>query len=100
MRPALIVLLLAGVAAPALAQSADPSIPGRVDKLEHEMRAVQRKVFPGANPDYFEPQITPPAAPPHPPSPRSPAGGALATATSGRTNSWCCATRDRCSGSP
>jgi TolA-binding protein len=64
MRLAIIALLLAGTAAPALAQSSDGALPGRVDKLEHEMRAVQRKVFPGANPTYFEPQIAPPAAPP------------------------------------
>ncbi|MBA2932762.1 tetratricopeptide repeat protein [Sphingomonas sp. CGMCC 1.13654] len=73
MRLAFIALLLAGTAAPALAQ--DQSIPGRVDKLEHEMRAVQRKVFPGANPDYFDPQITPQAAPP--PDAGSPASSAV-----------------------
>ncbi len=64
MRLAIFALLLAGTAAPVLAQSDDGSIPGRVDKLEHEMRAVQRKVFPGANPDYFDPQIAPPVAAP------------------------------------
>ncbi|HET8611759.1 MAG TPA: tetratricopeptide repeat protein [Sphingomonas sp.] len=65
MRFALTVLLLAGVAAgPVYAQARDDSLPGRVDKLEHQMRAVQRKVFPGGNPEYFEPQITPPAAAP------------------------------------
>jgi len=73
MRLAIIALLLAGTAAPALAQ--DPSVPARVDKLEHEMRAVQRKVFPGANPDYFEPQIAPQAAPP--PDAGSPASSAV-----------------------
>jgi TolA-binding protein len=73
MRLAIIALLLAGTAAPALAQ--DQSIPGRVDKLEHEMHAVQRKVFPGANPDYFEPQIAPQAAPP--PDAGSPASSAV-----------------------
>jgi len=62
MRLAIIALLLAGTAAPALAQS-DDQLPGRVDRLEKEMHAVQRKVFPGGNPEYFEPQITP-AAPP------------------------------------
>lgn len=62
MRLAIIALLLAGTAAPAFAQ--DVSIPGRVDKLEHEMHAVQRKVFPGGNPDFFEPQIAPQTAPP------------------------------------
>lgn len=73
MRLAFIALLLTGTAVPALAQ--DQSIPGRVDKLEHEMRAVQRKVFPGANPDYFEPQIAPQAAPP--PDVGSPASSAV-----------------------
>ena len=37
----------------------------RVGKLESEMRAVQRKVFPGGDPRYFEPEISAPeAAPP------------------------------------
>ncbi|PXA86697.1 hypothetical protein DMC47_34075 [Nostoc sp. 3335mG] len=73
MRLAIIALLLAGTAAPAFAQ--DPSVPARVDKLEHEMRAVQRKVFPGANPDYFDPQITPQLAPP--PDAGTPASSAV-----------------------
>ncbi|MEH6662154.1 MAG: hypothetical protein V7679_10950, partial [Parasphingorhabdus sp.] len=30
----------------------------RVDRLEQEMRAVQRKVFPGGSTRYFEPEIT------------------------------------------
>lgn len=77
MRLAIIALLLAGTAAPALAQ--DPSIPGRVDKLEHEMHAVQRKVFPGGNPDYFEPQIAPQQAPP--PDAGSPASSAVSDLT-------------------
>ncbi|PZU08631.1 tetratricopeptide repeat protein [Sphingomonas sp.] len=53
--------LLATVATPALAQSADKIAP-RVDKLEKEMKAVQRKVFPGGSPAFFEPEIAPPAA--------------------------------------
>jgi TolA-binding protein len=60
MRLALIALLLAGTAAPALAQSSDASIPARVDRLEKELHAVQRKVFPGGNGQYIEPQIAPP----------------------------------------
>ena len=64
MRLAIIALLLAGTAAPALAQASDTSLPGRVDRLEKELHAVQRKVFPGGNPQYFEPQIAPPAAAP------------------------------------
>ena len=46
-----------GSAAPAFAQS---NLAGRVDRLESEMHAVQRKVFPGgAGQNYIEPQITP-----------------------------------------
>jgi TolA-binding protein len=64
MRLAMIAFLLAGTAVPAFAQSDQSSLPGRVDQLEHEMRAVQRKVFPGGNPTYFEPQISAPQTPP------------------------------------
>ena len=78
MRLAIIALLLAGTAAPVFAQS-DDQLPGRVDRLEKEMHAVQRKVFPGANPDYFEPQIAP-AAPP-PADAGTPAGSPLSDLT-------------------
>jgi TolA-binding protein len=63
MRLALIAaLFLAGTAAvPAAAQQANPALGGRVDKLEKEMRAVQRKVFPGANPQFFDAEIAPAA---------------------------------------
>lgn len=53
------LILMSGIActsAPVLAQTA---IEGRVDRLEREMRAVQRKVFPGGNGQYFPPDITP-----------------------------------------
>jgi TolA-binding protein len=40
--------LMASVAAPALAQRAEP-IDRRVDRLEQQLRAVQRRVFPGGN---------------------------------------------------
>lgn len=60
LRPLTIACLLATVATPALAQSADKIAP-RVDKLEKEMKAVQRKVFPGGSPAFFEPEIAPPA---------------------------------------
>jgi TolA-binding protein len=53
----LAVILMASVAAPAAAQQA-PTIDKRVGKLESEMRAVQRKVFPGGN---IEPEIRPEA---------------------------------------
>lgn len=38
---------------------AQTSVEGRVDRLEREMRAVQRKVFPGGAGQTVEPQITP-----------------------------------------
>ena len=40
--------LMASVATPALAQRAEP-IDRRVDRLEQQLRAVQRRVFPGGN---------------------------------------------------
>ncbi|MDG2533522.1 hypothetical protein P6144_07690 [Sphingomonas sp. HITSZ_GF] len=41
------------------AQAQDSALGGRVDRLEREMRAVQRKVFPGGAGQTVEPQITP-----------------------------------------
>jgi TolA-binding protein len=59
----LIALLLLPVPAPA--QDLDPvRVEKRVGKLEAEMRAVQRKVFPGGDPRFFEPEIAAPAAAP------------------------------------
>ena len=57
MRRALItfVLLSAVATGPVIAQSADPAVKLRVDKLEKEMKAVQRKIFPGGAP--IEPEI-------------------------------------------
>lgn len=53
---------IAGSATPALAQSSQ--LTSRVDRLESEMTAVQRKVFPGgAGQNYIQPQITPGQAP-------------------------------------
>ena len=61
MRPLLIAgLLLAGTAAPALAQDAGRR-PSASTGSSSEMRAVQRKVFPGGNQQYLEPQIGAPA---------------------------------------
>jgi TolA-binding protein len=60
LRPLTIACLLASVSSPALAQSADKIAP-RVEKLEKEMKAVQRKVFPGGSPALFEPEIAAPA---------------------------------------
>lgn len=50
-------LLVCGVV-PAQAQD---STEGRLKKVEAEVRALQRKVFPGGNGTFFEPQISPPA---------------------------------------
>lgn len=47
---------LMSVSAPALAQT---GLEGRVGKLESEVRAIQRKVFPGGALATVEPQITP-----------------------------------------
>jgi TolA-binding protein len=43
--------------APAFAQNA--GVGKRVERLEKEMRAVQRKVFPGGSSNFFEPDIKP-----------------------------------------
>lgn len=48
--------LLLSVALPATAQVAAPDLTGRVTKIEKELRAVQRKVFPGGAP--VEPEMT------------------------------------------
>jgi len=60
------ILLLSGVALPALAAEPPMPLEGRVGKLEKEMKAVQRKVFPGGAQQYFEPEIQPSAPPPAP----------------------------------
>lgn len=57
---ALAVALLAGSAAvPVVAQD---NTEGRLRKVEAEVRALQRKVFPGGDGTFFEPQITAPVA--------------------------------------
>jgi TolA-binding protein len=58
----LTAILLCGAAfgpLPALAQSDRGAIEGRVGRLEGEMRAVQRKVFPGGAGQYVEPDNRP-----------------------------------------
>jgi TolA-binding protein len=72
-------LLLAGsgVATSASAQQ-QAGLDGRVDRLEREMRAVQRKVFPGGGGATVDPQIT---APEISQVPGTPSGGALADMT-------------------
>ncbi len=58
LKPCIAAILLSA-ALPALAADPAPSVPARVDKLEKEMKAVQRKVFPGGSPAFFEPEIAP-----------------------------------------
>ena len=68
------VLLFAGSAQ---AQDADiVRVDKRVGKLESEMRAVQRKVFPGADARFFDPEITAPVVAP-PVTVGTPASAAL-----------------------
>lgn len=79
MRKTLILaVLLGGFATTPLAAQTD-GLNGRVGKLEREMRAVQRKVFPGASGEYFEPDITPQA--PIGPAPGNPASLPIADLT-------------------
>ncbi|SDC87769.1 TolA-binding protein [Sphingomonas sp. YR710] len=68
MKKAIIAILFLSSVAGGPLLAADPVLPieGRVGKLEKEMRAVQRKVFPGGAQQYFEPEIQPQAAPPAP----------------------------------
>ena len=40
-------------------QAQDAAVTKRVDRLEKEMRAVQRQVFPGGAPAFFEGEIAP-----------------------------------------
>lgn len=84
--PALIILTL-GLPAPLAAQAVDVAkLDRRVGTLESEMRAVQRKLFPGANPRMFAPE-TPAQAPPAAPAPEAnPATGVLTDLT-GRVES-------------
>ena len=50
--------MIALTAAP-VAQAQDAGIDKRVERLEKEMRAVQRSVFPGGSPAFFEGEIAP-----------------------------------------
>lgn len=85
MRIALLATTALLSAAPALAQSKPQStgpsnVEGRVGRLESEMRAVQRKVFPGGAGQYLQPQVE--AASTAGPIPGSPATGAVADLSS------------------
>lgn len=79
--PALLAaLMLAPV--PLAAQAVDVGkLDRRVGTLESEMRAVQRKVFPGGNAKYFEPEIPAQAATPAPAPETPPASTPIADLT-------------------
>jgi TolA-binding protein len=70
----LMVMAAAGLALPA-AGHAQSAIEGRVGRLESEMRAVQRKVFPGGANQYVQPDIAPAA--PEQTIPGTPAASAV-----------------------
>ena len=70
---------LAGMAMPGVA-AAQSDVGARVGKLESEMRAVQRKVFPGGAGQYLQPEITA-ARPAEGPGPGVPATSAVADLT-------------------
>lgn len=53
------IAVLTGLLLSSSAAVAQSAVEGRVDRLEREMRAVQRKVFPGGNGQYFPPDISP-----------------------------------------
>ena len=73
---AMLASFLLGTCAPALAQSA-PNADGdaRMRKLEAEVRALQRQVFPGGDGKYFAPQVTAAQTPTQ--APGSPASSPL-----------------------
>ncbi len=75
MRILLISALFATAALP-VAASAQSNIEGRVGKLESEMRAVQRKVFPGGGGQLILPDVSAPAQTPAP-GPGTPASSAI-----------------------
>jgi TolA-binding protein len=70
----LLAALMLTVAVPAAAQ--DAQLDRRVTKLEGELRAVQRKVFPGGDSRFFEPEIS--SAPPPAAAPGTPATSPVA----------------------
>ena len=76
---AVVLAGMASIAMPVAAQTSRDGIEGRVDRLEREMRAVQRKVFPGGAGQTVEPQITTPDR--SSPAPGIPASGVVSDLT-------------------
>ncbi|AQR75019.1 tol-pal system YbgF family protein [Sphingomonas sp. LM7] len=70
--------LSALIAGTGVAHAQSSAVEGRVDRLEREMRAVQRKVFPGGAGQTIEPQIVPET---NTNIPGTPSGSAIADVT-------------------
>ena len=51
------LILMASAAAPVLAQERPASIDRRIERIEQQLRAVQRRVFPDGNAQFVEPEI-------------------------------------------
>ena len=51
--------LLVGLTPPAFSQESAADARARIDRLERELRAVQRRVFPGAESGLVQPEVTP-----------------------------------------
>jgi TolA-binding protein len=69
------LLALAMVLAIPNSATAQNNVEGRVGRLESEMRAVQRKVFPGGSGQLLQPEVTAPATPTE--APGSPSSSAV-----------------------
>lgn len=72
---AALALVLAGQQAPAFAQAVP--VDARIRQLEAEVRALQRKVFPGPDGKFFTPEIAAPAAAGASPTAGTPATSAV-----------------------
>ena len=66
--PALLAALSVSLVTASPASAQDSAVGKRVDRLEDQMRAVQRKVFPGGSTRFFEPDIAPEPAGPEKPA--------------------------------
>ena len=64
--PKTALLLLLATAAPLSTPAFGQAVENRVDRLEKQMKAVQRKVFPGGDDRFFEAEIGAPSAPQQP----------------------------------
>ena len=66
----IVVMILAGTAVPALAQR-DETVEQRLNRIEGQLRAVQRRVFPNGRAQFVEPEIGAQMATPPPTAPQT-----------------------------